>query len=400
MKRLVECPVSAFIGRDIKDPPQSSYAKEGQLAHECSEIMLEAKLEGRPYPELDQALYNGEMQRCGRAYADYVYGVVEKGLHVDHAYSIEKKVHLDKERDIWGTADFVMGYADGPGVRLVVVDYKYGTGVPVSAEGNWQLATYGLAAAVEFKGTRPITAVECHIFQPRSDHDTPPAIYNLDELKRDYLPKIIETVDRVEEWLAVGEIPPEDAKKYHRAGSWCQFCKAKGICEPYRELHVGNTLELYRKSVEVLPAKQLAKPDAVHGVLSDKELAHICLNASKIKKFVDAAVKGATSIITRGGKIEGLKLIETSGKRSWIDDEAKLVQGLKELGVEEPEVFSKKVKSITAVEQEIGKNKLSGLTKPAGLNYKLVSADDETPAAEFGLDTEALFLESINERDK
>lgn len=393
MKRLVECPVSAFIGIDIDEPPQSSHAAAGTLAHECSEIMLEAKLEGKPYPKLDKKQYDPDMQKYGIAYADYVYGVVEEWLFEDHAYFIERRVTLDKDRDIWGTADFVIVYELSGELHVIIIDYKYGMGVPVKPEGNWQLITYGLAAAREFSKEKPVATVECHIFQPRTDHETPPVKYDMADLEANYLPKIVKTIDLIESWIDDKTITTEQLKEHHKAGDWCQFCKAKGICKPYKEMKVGKSLVTFKRAKEKLPKKQIKEPDSVYGVLSEEEIAFICLNSSTIKNFVDATVKAASSILKKGETLDGLKMVEASSKRQWIKNEKKLIAGLKELGIKEPKVTTEKIVSITEVEKEIGKDKLGALTNSPGKNYKIVSADDPTPATKFGLDRATMFKE-------
>lgn len=54
----------------------------------------------------------------------------------------------------------------GGGV-LHIIDFKYGKGVPVSAEGNPQLSLYALGAYEAYKILYPIERIELHIVQPR-----------------------------------------------------------------------------------------------------------------------------------------------------------------------------------------------------------------------------------------
>ena len=55
------------------------------------------------------------------------------------------------------------------GSVLYVIDFKYGKGVPVSAEGNPQLSLYALGAYEAYKILYPITEVQLAIVQPRLD---------------------------------------------------------------------------------------------------------------------------------------------------------------------------------------------------------------------------------------
>ncbi|MCV6070290.1 DUF2800 domain-containing protein, partial [Escherichia coli] len=65
--------------------------------------------------------------------------------------------------DGFGTADCIL---IGGGV-LHIIDFKYGKGVPVPAEGNPQLSLYALGAYETYKILYPIETIRMSIVQPR-----------------------------------------------------------------------------------------------------------------------------------------------------------------------------------------------------------------------------------------
>ena len=147
MERTVNCPPSVVLGLDLPDLPATEASIEGTAAHEVAEMMLKAKLEETPYPEIDlTGQYDEHMVRCGKAYAEYLYSVIEPMLEFEHTWAIEKKVIADESRDIWGTIDFIFIYIDEEKKKNVLIfDYKYGM-KKVSPKKNWQVSGYGYAA--------------------------------------------------------------------------------------------------------------------------------------------------------------------------------------------------------------------------------------------------------------
>ena len=83
------------------------------------------------------------------------------------------EVTADEERDIWGTADFIFIWKSKKGNRYaMIVDFKYGEGVQVVAQENWQLIGYAYGTLREYIDTTQFKAIEGHIYQPRTDHET------------------------------------------------------------------------------------------------------------------------------------------------------------------------------------------------------------------------------------
>lgn len=403
MSRLVACPASGFLSKEIPNPPSTAAADEGTLGHEVSEIMLEAKLTDTPYPKSFDEKYDKEMIACGKAYAEFIYGVIEPHLSKRHFWAIEKRLINDSDRDIWGTADFVFVYKeDGEDKKnIIIIDYKYGTWA-VSPKKNWQLAAYAWGAIEEFGGIYGIEKVDkvsAYIFQPRcakklKTYKPEPWTISADHLDKSYIQVMSSAVDLIIDWVDSEQMSEEDAAKYTTTGSHCHFCRAKGVCNAYKEAKSGPTLAAFKRAAEKLDKKELGNKEAIltAGVISLDELTFIALNKSEIIKFIEAASQIPAYMIMRGDDVPGLKLVEQNPRRSFIKDTDSLIKGLKALGILNPVQTVEKVITLTEAEKRIGKNKLDHLlTVPTEKSYKLVAEDHKDAAVEFGVKTNALF---------
>ena len=401
MKRIINCPASSYLSQNLPDIPAGPAAQQGSLAHECAEIMLEARLKDEPFPRMKDLpeQYNPEMRRHGITYADYIYGEIEPHLDGPHTWFIEQRVILDGKRDAWGTADFVFLYKEEDKIKLMIIDYKYGTGVQVTSEDNPQLITYALAANFSI-GEDKVDEVTCHIVQPRSTHETPPVTYQMADLKEKWLPQIIETIDQILGWGAPGDTPLVEIGKFQNAGTWCQFCKVQkhGKCEPYRVQNQRDLKDIFMKHkdklIKVGSKKVLPEADAV--LIPEETRSFIALNAGAMKSFIDAVKSGVIADHKEGTSIKGSKLIKGSSHRTWIHDKEKIAEGLKELGVERTHNSTEpKLRSLTDIEGEIGKGKIAHLTTTLAPKYKLVSEDDENPATTFEDDRMSLLKKGM-----
>jgi hypothetical protein len=122
-------------------------------------------------PRPAMQFYNEEMQECAEGYRDAVLDLYNQlklrspdaHLYVEQEISFEEYVPGG-----FGTSDCVI-IGDG---EMLVVDYKHGNGVPVSAEGedgkgNPQLKCYALGAYLAFSPLYNIEKVTLVIYQPR-----------------------------------------------------------------------------------------------------------------------------------------------------------------------------------------------------------------------------------------
>lgn len=193
----------------------SPYAQLGTAAHEAgAEILLGDTLLEEILPD--------EMLRAVMVYVNHVREL-SKSVKKDSGFvKVEWRFDLsDTLYDgVYGTTDAVI-WNEATRV-LYVVDYKHGEGVGVPVFENEQLMYYALGTLRTLK-INPL-AVVLVIVQPRYPHPEGPIqsweIHPIDLI--DFEVRLINAIKATEK---------PDAPL--TAGTHCQFCPAKGICEVY-----------------------------------------------------------------------------------------------------------------------------------------------------------------------
>lgn len=149
--RWLLCTPSAKLEEQFPDTT-SEAAKEGTLAHELAELKVrnyfnpadisKRKLNAQIKKMKENELWQDEMLGHTDTYIDYIRDVSIK-LPSRPYVAVEKRLDLGAYvPEGFGTADCIMLQ----GEDLFVLDFKYGKGVPVSAEGNPQMMLYALGA--------------------------------------------------------------------------------------------------------------------------------------------------------------------------------------------------------------------------------------------------------------
>lgn len=413
MSRIVNCPMSVVLGNDLPELPSSKNADEGTLAHELSELFLEAKLNGESYPKNIEDKYDGEMKRCAKRYAEFVYNIVEPYLEGSHYWSIEQKLVVSEEDDVWGTTDFMMVYKEDDGEKhAILVDYKYGVW-PVDVKKNWQVATYLYGMQEEYGGATGIEDAEAYIYQPRTfegsnlaDYQPKPWKVTYKELQSNYFELIDSAVTLITQWLDSESWTKDDEVTYTRTGSHCHFCKAKGVCQAFKDKHVGNTIKLFKDALISRDKKELGNIDKLRqaGALSLDEIGFIALHAGDIEKFAKACKSAASGLMIGGTEVPGCKLITQNARRQLISNRAVLIAGLKDLGIKNPtEKVPDKILTITALDKLVGKDKITHLLVPQDpevKSYKLVAEEHKSKGEEFENKTSMLFKKALKKSNK
>ena len=161
--RWLACPPSAVAAE--KYPSQDTeWTREGTLAHEVAELIardeFDPLVEMPPLPEDADA----DMIAHARSYADYIQELIKTD---DATVLLEQRVdYAPWAPEGFGTCDCIIMQGD----TLIIVDYKYGVGVAVSAIDNPQMKLYALGALHMYGVAYDIKRVETHIFQPRIDN--------------------------------------------------------------------------------------------------------------------------------------------------------------------------------------------------------------------------------------
>jgi hypothetical protein len=242
--RLVECPASLLLNEQERDEP-SYDAVLGTVAHWVHEHWLltgkrpDDLVGKRPWSFMGQdELSKNEWQIVKQSYFDergeiivseamlnYVEESVQACLELPGDRFVEKRVDISPwcpEFDEHGkpvpkqggTADF---FACSPGL-LEIADLKYGTGVQVFAEKNYQAIMYALGVINEYDWEYDFRVVRVRIHQPRLNH------FDVWETTKEELLKIGKYIKSRYE-LALKPNPT-----YGASEKACQFCKVKSKC--------------------------------------------------------------------------------------------------------------------------------------------------------------------------
>lgn len=376
-KKWIHCPPSARLEDSIPDE-DSVYAKEGTLAHSICELklsklftnknMTDRAYKGRLKKLQGDELYQPEMEGFTDEYVDYVSHIAF-GFLATPFIRVEEMVHYSSwAPEGFGTVDCLVMYKND----MHVIDFKYGKGVPVSAENNYQMMLYALGAYQEYGFLFHIKNVHLHIVQPR-------------------IPNNSSWDTTMEALLAWGEtvVKPAAEKAFKGEGDFCPadyckgdkenyckdgFCKAYGRCRATAEKNLGLLEEAWdpERNERKLPP-----------LISWEEAGALLKKAMFLKSWVANLEKIALERIVSGGEVPGWKIIEGRGCRAVADPDAAFKE-LAEAGYEEAVLYDKKPVSLGELEKLVSKEDRQNIlakyiVKPQG-KPTLAPEDDARPA--------------------
>lgn len=362
--RWLACTPSARLEADLPYT-ESAYADEGTLAHKICELQIRyvlgritKKETNKRVKELqNDPLYSGEM-------LDYCHGFAAFVLEMYNSLpgaQIFTEDLVDLTRwvpDGFGTVDVRIISAG----LLIVIDLKYGKGVPVFAEDNPQLKLYALGAYEEMSHLYNIDTVKTVIYQPRIDNITTAEI----------------PVTHLLKW-AEYDLKPRAAMAYEGVGDFlpgphCQFCKVKPTCKALADYNLSIAQQIFKDADDINPE-----------LLTSQEVAQILKMSKFFTDWLTAVEDYALDQAVNHGKTwPGMKLVEGRSVRKYVD-EAKVSAALLNAGFE-PDDYLKpeEIKGITELTKVLGKaefEKIVGpyIHKPPGKPV-LVPAEDKRPA--------------------
>ena len=357
--RWMNCPGSIRLSAGIPDKT-SIYAAHGTAAHELGERCLRARF-------ADANDYLGEMITVGNhqfevdpemieavnLYVQTIKDDWSEGdiLFIEHRFDLSSLVE-----GMFGTNDAGLYKADG---TVKVYDLKYGQGYAVEAENNPQLIYYaiGLLGVPSLKGAR-IGEVELVIIQPRAPHR--------DGSVRRWKTDTVHIMNFMEDLRASAmETMKPDAPL--KAGPWCSFCPAAGVCPALREVAITKAQNEFA--------------DIVPDDLSEEHIGQLLEKIDLIKCGITAVLREAYSRMSGGAKVPGWKIVDKRAIRKWASDD--VVPRLTMLfDLDEEQVVEKKVRSPAQVEKLLPKAEraaLADLIVKASSGTTLVRESDRRP---------------------
>lgn len=342
--RWMTCTPSARLEENFEEK-ESVYAAEGTLAHEIAELKLrkhftEPMAKGTFTRRLNKfkkhELYQDEMLRHTDTYLEYLQ---ELALSMDSAPYVAVEKRLDFSKVVpegFGTVDCLMVGGD----TLYITDFKYGKGVPVSAENNPQMKLYALGAYFEYSFLYPIKNVHLAIIQPRLDSISEWTL-TADSLL-DWAKEVEERAKLA--WEGKGDFVP---------GEHCKFCKAKAQCRARSEQYTA------------LADFGGKKPE----LLTDEEIGTILEKAIGIEAWVKSLKDHALSVALNGGNVPGWKAVEGRGSRNFTDLD-KAFEHLQSNNIEEAMLYERVPLSVAKLEKALGKKDFRELLEEQGFVVK------------------------------
>ena len=299
-KRVINCPGSVALVAKMPPKDSSTYADRGTLLHNAMAAILDSDT---VTPEsMLWTTFKGETL-TGELLSEKILPALAALDAVDPEgvmeYAVETVVGFGAYLPgVFGSAD-LLGRL---GSRAVVLDWKFGDGVAVSAEENEQGLFYAAAAmrtpetAWVFEGAEEVEIV---IVQP-------PAVK-----------RWVTTVKRVKEFeralkRAVKASAMPDAAIV--VGDHCRWCAAKPLCPKM----TGAVDRAVKVQLENLPAETIG---AYLG------------NADLLEDWIKDLRALAMTMMEGGTRVPGYKLVAKRSVRKWLD-EGKATQALTALGID------------------------------------------------------------------
>lgn len=345
-KRVMSCPGSVALVNKMPPKPSSEHADRGTLLHDVISEFLGQ--DGKPITDW-----------LGRTHKDQV--LTQELLDEKLVVALELLDEIDPKKELMYEVETRVGFGSLlPGVfgstdlvgrmgnRAVVLDWKFGDGVVVTAEENEQLMFYAAAAmrtaetAWAFEGADEIELI---IVQPPMVRRWVTDKARIEQFERALV-------------IAVKESQYPDAVLY--PGDHCRWCAAKPIC-PQMTGAVDRALVTQLKEIDV------------------DTLGRYLKNADLLEDWIKDLRGLAMQLLEKNLPVPGYKLVQKRAQRQWVD-EAKAEATLMGLGIEP---MKQELISPAQAEKELKKSKTAlpdGLVKSVSSGTTMAPESDPRPA--------------------
>ena len=306
--RWLICPGS-LQGNYLAPDEGSPYAAEGTRAHELAEIILTG---GAVPPDTDP-----EMLEHVMVYVDWCREAADGA----HEVMTERRVDFSAFTPLpnqTGTLDNCAIHASPMGGVAILTDLKFGEGVRVRAQNNYQMMTYALAVYEEWDWAYDLKRFDLRICQPRL------GAKDVWEISRADLLAFGEFV-KTQSALALSPEAPLVPGK-----SQCRWCKLKATCVAHLDLLNQLTDDVFEVVEPLTPQRALSVPPNPPSLppiaaMSIEQIARIQHYATAITGWLNAGKARLLAEALAGREVPGWKLVEGRSRRAWRDeDEAEL----------------------------------------------------------------------------
>lgn len=342
----------SLVAAALADDSPSFYAAEGSVAHDMAARWLQTGK--RPTHMVGQVvMYDGFAVTVDDNMLAYVEQYVE---WVGFDGCVETKVDFSEYMPIPGQTGTADHYEVEPGA-LTITDLKYGQGVKVFAEDNYQLLLYALGVFLLWDWYYDFQTITVRICQPRLDHFDVHTISRTDLLV-------------FADWIRGRGIAAWDVSAHRTPGEkQCEGCnrKVRAACPAYllwfqalRDNEASDVFDEPAPAVQVTVPAMIAAAERAGDVfeadepivlpeLSIEAWARIFPMRKAIEKwFADGEARLFAAALN--GEAPGYKIVTGRSNRKWADpDTAK--ERMLEVGVPADETENRSLKSPNQVEE-------------------------------------------------
>ena len=348
-KRVINCPGSVALVNKMPPKPSSEHADRGTLLHDVISEFLDQ--DDKPITDWLGRTHEGQVLTQELLDEKLVVALElldEIDPKKELMYEVETRVGFgDLLPDVFGSTDLVGRIGD----RAIVLDWKFGDGVVVTAEENEQLMFYAAAAmrtaetAWAFEGADEIELV---IVQPPVVRRWVTDKARVAQFERDLV-------------KAVTAAQQPDAKIQH--GDHCRWCAAKPVC-PKMTGAVDRALVTQLKEIDV------------------DTLGRYLKNADLLEDWIKDLRGLAMQILEKNLPVPGYKLVQKRGQRQWVD-EAKAAEAMLALNFPRHEIYKEELLSPAQAEKVLKKSKVAlpdDLVKSVSSGTTMAPESDPRPA--------------------
>lgn len=334
----------------------SKFSQEGTTAHEIAAAFLQDRA---PDPKNCPTPADAEMRMHAWEYAEYVLGLRTGGAGLS-------KLIVEQKQGLWfyeGRNAVVDAAVINPD-SLHIIDLKYGAGVAVSPERNYQTSIYARQIVHHEKLNLPLDfPVFSHIYQPRNrESDEPAKVWQTtwDEIKT-----ITDEIADHAQVIQINNRTKSSFLQFAPSEKACRWCPAKSFCSARQaEMLDGiEALAIIDDEIQKLPPVT---------ALPVTQLAAVLKHKPSIEKWLKDAETYALARMLEGHTIPGSKVVlSKGGHRFWRDPKKAAELLVKTTVLKRAEVVEETTISPAAAEKLIGKKKFSAeltalIGKPAG----------------------------------
>lgn len=304
----------------------------------------------------------------------YVREYVEWCVSLPGTHYVETRVNYENLTPIPGQGGTADHAACSPGL-LVITDLKMGQGIKVYAKWNTQALLYAYGFFREYDFEYDFQTIEIRICQPRLEH------FDTWTVTREELLEFVATVPEKALAAWVPNAPRTPGPKQ------CQWCKIATTCaarlawledafdedsvfeneETEFDEHgaiIGtySVVDMEASQNRLLAGKSLL-PTKDPGEMPTSVLAKLLPFRKQIEKFFNAVHVELTDRAHGGEEVPGYKVVDgREGDRQWIEDTDYVQQDLEFMGLDEEEMYERKLKSPAQITELLHK-KFPGLSK-------------------------------------